>query len=186
MKNQIPNETSLTDQARTGSVDSFEQIVRTHQRLVRAFLVRHVGDQQVADDLVNAGTGADRISGGDGSDILIGGRGVDDITGNGDQDLLAAGQVDLTDGQLRLIGREWLSGNSYSDRVDNISGVGDENAGRNNGDAFLLPITSDRTIRDDENVDTLTGNAGRDLFFADFDSDIIEGRIQAEDQIDLR
>ncbi len=51
MKNQIPNETSLTDQARTGSVDSFEQIVRTHQRLVRAFLVRHVGDQQVADDL---------------------------------------------------------------------------------------------------------------------------------------
>ena len=138
------------------------------------------------DDLVNAGTGADRISGGDGSDILIGGRGVDDITGNGDQDLLAAGQVNLTDGQLRLIGREWLSGNSYSDRVDNISGVGDENAGRNNGDAFLLPITSDRTIRDDENVDTLTGNAGRDLFFADFDSDIIEGRIQAEDQIDLR
>lgn len=32
-------------------MEPFEQIVRAHQRVVRSFLVRHVGDQQVADDL---------------------------------------------------------------------------------------------------------------------------------------
>lgn len=50
MNNPISDD-SLMQRAKAESVDEFEQIVRAHQRLVRSFLVRHVGDQQVADDL---------------------------------------------------------------------------------------------------------------------------------------
>ncbi len=42
---------NLIANVRSGSAEAFEQIVRANQRLVRAFLVRQVGDQQVADDL---------------------------------------------------------------------------------------------------------------------------------------
>ena len=42
---------NLIANVRSGSVEAFEQIVRANQRLVRTFLVRQVGDQQVADDL---------------------------------------------------------------------------------------------------------------------------------------
>lgn len=41
----------LIERAQAGSLEAFEQIVRGHQRLIRSFLVRHVGDRQVADDL---------------------------------------------------------------------------------------------------------------------------------------
>lgn len=50
----VQNQTSddnLIANVRSGSVEAFEQIVRANQRLVRTFLVRQVGDQQVADDL---------------------------------------------------------------------------------------------------------------------------------------
>lgn len=50
MNNQISDD-SLIERAQSGSLEAFEQIVRGHQRLVRAFLVRHVGDQQLTDDL---------------------------------------------------------------------------------------------------------------------------------------
>lgn len=50
MNNQIADE-NVVGHTGTGSPEAFEQIVRSNQRLVRSFLVQHVGDQQVADDL---------------------------------------------------------------------------------------------------------------------------------------
>lgn len=50
MKNQTSDD-NLIEHVRSGSAEAFEHIVRAHQRLVRTFLVRHVGDHQVADDL---------------------------------------------------------------------------------------------------------------------------------------
>ena len=50
MNNPV-TETSLIHRAQGGSVEAFEQIVRTHQRVIRSFIVRHVGKSHVADDL---------------------------------------------------------------------------------------------------------------------------------------
>lgn len=50
LDNQASDE-NLVEHVRSGSVEAFEQIVRENQRMVRAFLIRQVGDQQVADDL---------------------------------------------------------------------------------------------------------------------------------------
>ena len=49
--NKQTEDDNLVENDAAGSVDAFEHIVRAHQRLVRTFLVRHVGDLQVADDL---------------------------------------------------------------------------------------------------------------------------------------
>lgn len=49
--NKKISDDSLIEGAESGATEAFEQIVLGHQRLVRSFLVRHVGDQQVADDL---------------------------------------------------------------------------------------------------------------------------------------
>ncbi len=66
--NNPASEISLVERAQGGSVEAFEQIVRTHQRLIRSFAVRHVGCQQVADDIaqevfVAAFRGIDRFQG---------------------------------------------------------------------------------------------------------------------------
>ena len=41
----------LIENARAGSDEAFEELVRTHQRLVRTFIIRHIGASQTADDL---------------------------------------------------------------------------------------------------------------------------------------
>lgn len=146
------------------------------------------------DDLVDGGNGGDTITGGEGDDVLIGGGGSDDIDGNGGQDLIVGGQTSLGDDALRQIRAEWLSGHLYQQRAKNISNIdggkvinaNNQDGTRLNGDKFLLPITSDKTVTDDEAVDTLSGNAGRDLFFADFDTDIVDDRVPSEMHIDLR
>ncbi|MFK7822144.1 MAG: sigma-70 family RNA polymerase sigma factor [Planctomycetaceae bacterium] len=50
MNNKISEE-SLVDYGGSLSIEAFEQLVRANQRLVRSFLIQHIGDQQVADDL---------------------------------------------------------------------------------------------------------------------------------------
>lgn len=62
------DEHSLIERAQGGSIEAFEQIVRTHQRIVRTFVARHVGNQQTADDIsqdvfVAAYRGVDRYLG---------------------------------------------------------------------------------------------------------------------------
>lgn len=61
-------ENSLIERAQNGSIEAFEEIVRRHQRAVRAFIVRHVNDRQAADDIaqdvfVAAFRGIDRYLG---------------------------------------------------------------------------------------------------------------------------
>lgn len=58
----------LIQQIRAGSNDAFEELVSTHQRLVRGFIVRHLGNLQEADELaqdvfVAAFRGIDRYQG---------------------------------------------------------------------------------------------------------------------------
>lgn len=154
-------------------------------------------------DIVSAGNGADTVTGGEGSDVIIGGRGGDDLNGNGGQDILVAGQTTLSDSALARVGAEWVFSRDYADRITNITNVDDgrvlredqQDTSRLNGDAHLLPITSDRTVLDDDAVDSLNGGAGRDLFFSDFDTDfetdladddIVDGRIPSESNIDIR
>ena len=86
---------------------------------------------------------------------------------------------------LGRIQNEWLASRQYDDRVDNIVD-GSGTSERANGDSFVLPISSDRTVEDDGVADTVTGGTGRDLFFADFGLDIINGRLPNETQFDLR
>jgi Ca2+-binding RTX toxin-like protein len=154
-------------------------------------------------DIVLAGNGADTVTGGEGSDVIVGGRGGDNLDGNGDQDILVAGRTTLSDSALAQVRAEWVFSRDYADRVTNITNVNGgqvvredlQDPNRLNGDSHLLPITSDRTVFDDDAVDSLNGGAGRDLFFSDFDTnfetdladdDIIDGRIPSESNIDLR
>ena len=136
-------------------------------------------------DLLSAGQGADLLDAGEGKDFLIGGDGADVLRGRGGQDLMVAGRVGLSTSDLESIHSEWLSDRDYEDRTDNIVDGSGAGVGQN-GSAFLLAITQGRTVHDDAAADELEGGAGRDLFFADFDTDLIPGRVPTETQIDLR
>ncbi len=117
-------------------------------------------------DMLLGGTGDDTLTGGQGNDVLIGGEGSDALTGGQDDDILIAGSTafDNLDAALALILAEWTSGNTYAQRVANLTdGTGTANP--LNGGVFLNLAT----VFDDGSLDTLTGNAGLDWFFADLD-----------------
>jgi Ca2+-binding RTX toxin-like protein len=145
-------------------------------------------------DIVSGGLGSDDLDGGQGKDLLIGGQGSDTVAGRGGMDLLIAGSVNATGAELDSIHAEWLSIRSYDERLENLTGVDgnrvlnedQRDPNRENTEFSLLPITGDRTVFDDEMEDILEGNAGRDLFFADLDTDLASDRTPSEDQIDLR
>lgn len=59
---------------------------------------------------------------------------------------------------------EWTSSNSYAVRTANVTGPG--NPDRLNGDFYLTTTGPAATVLDDNEKNTLTGDAGRDWFFA--------------------
>ena len=109
------------------------------------------------------GDGDDLLIGGSGRNILIGGDGADRIQGSSSDDLLIAGSTafDLNLGALNLIGAEWFSDRSFTERVGNLSGTGTT---RVNGPVFLAVSGPNATVFDDHSVDTLSGDAGTDWF----------------------
>jgi hypothetical protein len=67
---------------------------------------------------------------------------------------------------------EWTSSRCYATRVANLQGDG--NGPRANGTSFLKAAGPDATVFDDDDLDKLTGSAGRDWFFANLDDGVLD------------
>ena len=141
----------------------------------RDFLLGDVGDDVLRGegdgDLLDAGGGndillggsdADRLLGGDNRDVLIGGSDSDELEGGGEDDIIIGGNTsdDANDAALRAILSEWTSGNSFEQRVGNVT----DGAAPN-----INPLL------DDPAGDTLLGDVGRDLLFGDIGDDTVRG-----------
>jgi Ca2+-binding RTX toxin-like protein len=102
--------------------------------------------------------GNDTINGGTGRSILIGGTGADTINGRSGNDLIISGSTayDLNPTALDAIFAEWDSTDSYSQRVQYLSGP----TGHFNGGYFLIPAGTNKTVTDDGIADAITAVAG--------------------------
>ena len=131
------------------------------------------------DDVLFGGAGDDLLMGGGGRDLLVGGTGSDRILGNADDDILIGGYTIFDydydhrmEGMLRRnheeaishIMQRWTSADNYLDR---IRALGDRDS------AYRLRL--EETVFNDNDVDTLTGNAGDDWLFLDTDNDHVTG-----------
>jgi Ca2+-binding RTX toxin-like protein len=116
-------------------------------------------------DVLVGGAGNSEIDGGDGRNLLISGRGAATLVGGSNDDLLIAGSTafDRNVNALSAIMAEWSSKRSYEDRVANLRGAGP--SPRANGNYFLTTGTSHSTVLG-AGGNSLTGDAGRDWFFA--------------------
>jgi Ca2+-binding RTX toxin-like protein len=141
-------------------------------------------------DILLGGEGNDKLESGQGNDLLIGGRGADNLDGGGDDDLLIAGFTAFDANQVALaaILTEWTSPRRYEARVDNLRGQGP--GPRLNGAYFLRTNGPDVTLFDDSDEDRVTGDSGRDWFFAnlvgDGFKDKLTDRLSQEFADDLR
>lgn len=130
-------------------------------------------------DLLLGGAGNDSLTGLTDRDIILGGDGVDTIFGNAGEDLLVAGTLNadpglsvwahIIDGGIR---DEWLTGRSYSDRVQNIIN-GSGTTGSRLNTAFMIGINRPgHNVFDDADPETMNGGSGDlDLFFANLATD---------------
>jgi Ca2+-binding RTX toxin-like protein len=141
------------------------------------------------DDILLGGDGNDLLIGGSGRDLMVGGFGADRLEGNADDDILIAGVMtfEANDTALAAVMAEWTSCHSYGVRVANLRGEG--STGRLNGEYFLTVGGPDTTVLDDNAIDTLSGNAGQDWFFANLDADFRDvltdvKRDEARDDLD--
>jgi len=102
------------------------------------------------------------LRGGDGRDVLFGGAGKDALFGGPGDDLLLGGftAFDSNAHALELIAAEWASARSYPTRIANLEGRG--TGDRANENMFLQTKS---TALDDEAVDKILGESGRDWFF---------------------
>jgi hypothetical protein len=102
-------------------------------------------------DIIIGDDNANSLIGQGGRDLLVGAGGEDALEGGGGEDLLIGGSTiyDEDDAELRDIRAAWTRDLPYRDRISLLS-------------ALLNPDT----ISDDESVNTLTGGAGLDWFFA--------------------
>lgn len=123
-------------------------------------------------DILLGSDGDDLLYGGFGNDVLIGGQGADSLFGNEGDDLLIGSRTtfDSNRSALSAIIAEWDSGRSYSQRISNLQGTG--TGARANGNAFLK---KNQTVLNDSARDMLSGEDGRDWFFA-FPLDVIVDR----------
>ena len=112
------------------------------------------------------GEGDDLLVGGAGRDLLIGGVGADKLVGNADEDILIAGTTsyDNNAGALSTIMAEWTSSAAYATRVGHLTGTIPN--GLNGAIRLIGDDGATQTVFNDNDVDTLTGSAGQDWFFA--------------------
>jgi Ca2+-binding RTX toxin-like protein len=116
-----------------------------------------------ANNVLVGGGGKVVLTGGSGRDILIGGGGAATLQAGSRGDLLIAGSTsyDTDTAALLAIAREWDSGFSYQQRVQDLFGNG---AGGQNG-GYLL---NSQTVARDTAMSQLTGSGAGDWFwFAD-------------------
>jgi Ca2+-binding RTX toxin-like protein len=123
----------------------------------------------LGNDVLIGGAGDDFLEDSGGRNLLIGGDGKDTAFGAGDDDIMIAGYTSFdaasaaNDASLMSIVAEWTSARAYTDRVDNLSGIG--LGPRANGSVFLKSSGIGQTVFSDPYADGLTGAAGMDWFF---------------------
>jgi Ca2+-binding RTX toxin-like protein len=128
---------------------------------LEAVLGGTLADTLTGNSLANVlvgGAGNDTLSGGDGRDLLLGGAGADTLTGGVDEDLLIAGTTsyDALPASLVAILAEWDSADDYATRQ-----------GRLRAGTGVPRLAATVTVKSDGSaVDSLTGSADRDWYFA--------------------
>ena len=113
-----------------------------------------------AGDDILVGNGGNVLTGGAGRDLLISGAFSSVLNGGGDDDILIGGTTDYDTDQTALtaIMAEWSSATDYATRIANLQiGTGG------------VPILNAATVSSNGGGNTLDGNAGLDLFFANMD-----------------
>jgi hypothetical protein len=113
-------------------------------------------------DILVGGAGNDTLTAGSGRSLLIGGHGADHLSGGAADDLLIAGYTgyDTNSQALLALMKEWKRTDAdYATRIAHLRGT---LSGGLNGS---FDLTSS-TVHSDTAVDTLTGAAGQDWFWA--------------------
>jgi uncharacterized delta-60 repeat protein len=107
-------------------------------------------------DVLVGGNGNDILSGGSGRDVLIGSQDDDTLDAGTDEDILIGGWTthDNNVTALDAVMAIWSSAATFSARVATLSSSGGL-------------LQAGVTVFDDDDHDTLIGNAGRDLYFGD-------------------
>jgi Calx-beta domain/RTX calcium-binding nonapeptide repeat (4 copies) len=126
-------------------------------------------------DILLGGDGRDLLLGGSGRDVLIGGLGRDWLLGGRDDDIMIGARTTLDHDQLKDVRTIWAGPGRYSARVAALTGTGDL-------------LEANVNVLDDHESDTLRGQQGRDLFFANLagpGKDHVQGRSLFEDLLSL-
>ncbi len=118
--------------------------------------------------------GNDRLVGSSSRDILFGGRGQDTLLGGGGDDILFGGRsnFDLDSVALKALLAEWTSARTYTQRINNLRN-GPITGTPLNGNYWLANSPVD-TLLDDQEPDTLTGEAGNDWFINGLNDSIVD------------
>lgn len=125
-------------------------------------------------DLILGNEGVDRLLGNFGADVIVGGVGTDSIVGADGEDLLISGSTTLSLADLEIARDEWkaLQRTPVERRQNLIDGTGTTT--RNNGSVFLLSAGANQNVFDDNEADTVRGNAGQDWFFVNLSQDDVD------------
>ena len=136
------------------------------------------GNDQVwgdaGNDILRGGSGDDFLQGGNGLDLLAGGSDIDKLLGGRDDDIVIGGALSLSKSAAQDVHARWLEQTAWEDRVAAVTAVDRLEAG--------VTVTTD-TARDE-----LTGNNGRDLFFAQLagaEADQLKGKKNNELVVEL-
>ena len=140
-------------------------------------------DAGAGNDIIVGGLGNDTITGGADRDIIIGGQGADSLIGGGDDDILVGSSTSYDSNltALNSIKAEWISTNTYAQRIANIRNSTGGTSNRQNG-AFFFNNT---TVTNDAASDTLTGSAGSDLFYFSSSNDHVTDLGKAETEVNV-
>jgi Ca2+-binding RTX toxin-like protein len=125
-------------------------------------------------DLLLGYGGVDQLFGDLGQDILIGGAGGDSLFGGAGEDILIGGLTDHDDNDTALLAimSEWKRTDlTYKHRRDHL-----HSGGGNNG-SYLL---NKKSVNNDGQADTLTGEGELDWYFADKKDDSITDKSSGE------
>lgn len=124
-------------------------------------------------EIINAGSGADRVRGQDDDDAIFGGADNDKIFGAAGNDIIVGDDGD--DSLYGEAGNDLLHGNDGNDTINGGDGHDLINGGA--GNDTLIGAAGDDIIFGEDGVDTISGGAGNDYLFGDAGNDIIGGGI---------
>ncbi len=128
-------------------------------------------------DVLLGEAGNDVLLGSFGRDLLIGGPGSDRLLGGPGEDILIGGTTshDMNVPALNAIMAEWTSNRSFFSRVANVFGLANRDFNRRQNQSYFLRSRGEQaTVFNDRSPDRLTGEAGRDWFFASLQDSLPE------------